>query len=147
MLSSGPPCGLRRSPLLVLLLLLLASHFHAFSGPASAGRSRYALTNSRPVEIGRAEARMKNAVNAGENPSAIEEEEEEGNSSSVSFSAQLSSFATKFGFFLHKNFFLIGMVVAVSMARAFPAVSCEDVFRCLLPCVQIRSPCVSIWCS
>ena len=124
MLSSGPPCGLRRPPLSVLLLLLLASQFHAFSGPASVGRSRYALTNSRPVEIGRAEARMKNAVNAGANPSAIEG----GNSGSVSFSGQLSSFATKFGFFLQKNFFLIGMVVAVSMARAFPAVSCEDMF-------------------
>ena len=120
LVQTRKPGQVWNSLLLLFLLLVYSSQLHTFSALAFTGQIHFqAITTSRlPCEM-----RNKRHSDLREQVKELYSSIQGGNSEVESLSDQLVTKVTFFNSFVQKNFFLLGMVVAVFLAKASPSVS------------------------
>jgi hypothetical protein len=124
MLSASAPDRLQR-PLSLLLLLVVSCQLHAFSGAAYAAGRRARVFSKAPygaLRHGKEETQNSHADSRAKS-SELWTSLQGGNIEDMPLSDRFSAYASTLGSFVQKNFFLLGMLVAVSMAKAIPSVS------------------------
>lgn len=123
---SASTTGRLQKPLSLFFLFTVSCQLHAFSDATfGAGRRARALVDAPYFVLrhGKEETQSRHADLRRAKGSKLWASLQGGNIEDTPLSHRISAHASTLGSFVQKNFFLLGMLVAVSMAKAVPSVS------------------------